>query len=100
MMALETTASIANHRLVIEDAALPDHAVRARVIVLWESAKPTGRRLPPPELAGMGEEKGDILNGPPESVIIATAVEHQAQLVSVDGRFPEYLELVGLLVQE
>jgi hypothetical protein len=66
MLALETTASIANHRLVIEDAALPDHAAQARVIVLWESAKPTGRRLPPPELAGMGEEKGDILNGPPE----------------------------------
>lgn len=62
MLALETTASIADHRLVIQD-----HAARARVIILWESAKPAGRRSPPPELAGMGEEKGDILNGPPES---------------------------------
>ena len=37
---------------------------------------------------------------PVDRIIIATAVEHQAQLVSVDGRFPEYLELAGLLVQE
>ncbi|MDO8811220.1 MAG: hypothetical protein Q7J38_04235 [Gallionella sp.] len=67
MLALETTASIADHRLVIQDAALPAHAERARVIVLWESTKPAGRRLPPPSLAGMGEEKGDILSGSPES---------------------------------
>ncbi len=67
MLALETTASIDDHRLVIEDAALPAHAENARVIVLWESTKPTGRRTPPPALAGMGEEKGDLLNGPPES---------------------------------
>lgn len=37
---------------------------------------------------------------PVEPIIIATAIEHQAQRVSVDGRFPEYLELAGLLVQE
>jgi hypothetical protein len=52
---------------VIQDEALPAHAERARVIVMWESAKPAGRRLPPSALAGVGEEKGDILNGPPES---------------------------------
>ena len=67
MLALETTASIEDHRLVIQDAALPAHAENARVIVLWESTKPTGRRTPPPALAGLGEEKGDILGGPPES---------------------------------
>ena len=67
MLALETTASIADHRLVIQDVALPAHAERARVFILWESTKPTERRSPPPALAGMGEEKGDILNGPPES---------------------------------
>jgi hypothetical protein len=67
MLALETTASIDDHRLVIQDAALPAHVDHARVIVMWESAKPAGRRLPPPALAGMGEEKGDILGGPPES---------------------------------
>jgi len=67
MLALETTASIADHRLVIQDAALPAHAERARVIIMWESAKPTGRRSPPPVLAGMGEEKGDILSSAPES---------------------------------
>ncbi len=67
MLAIETTASIDDHRLVIQDAALPAHAEHARVIVMWESAKPAGRRSPPPELAGMGEEKGDILSGPPES---------------------------------
>ena len=67
MLALETTASITDHRVVIQDAALPAHADHARVIVLWESSKPGGRRSPPPALAGMGEEKGDILSGPPES---------------------------------
>ena len=67
MPALETTVSIADHRLVIHDAALPAHAERARVIVLWELTKPAGRRSPPPALAGMGKEEGDILNGSPES---------------------------------
>jgi len=36
---------------------------------------------------------------PADRIIIATAVEHQAQLVSIDGRFPAYQELAGLLVQ-
>ena len=35
---------------------------------------------------------------PVDRIIIATAVEHQAQLLSVDGRFPDYQELTGLLV--
>jgi hypothetical protein len=67
MLALETTASITDHRLVIQNDALPAHADRARVIVLWESAKPAGRRSPPPSLAGMGEENGDILDSAPAS---------------------------------
>lgn len=65
MLALETIASITDHRLVIQNDALPAHAERARVIVLWESAKPAGRRAPPSSLAGKGEEKGDILNSAP-----------------------------------
>jgi hypothetical protein len=36
MLALETTASIDDHRLVIQDAALPAHAEHARVIVMWD----------------------------------------------------------------
>lgn len=67
MLALETTASIDDHRLVIRDAALSAHVEHARVIVMWESSKPAGRRMPPPALAGMGEEKGDLFRGPPES---------------------------------
>lgn len=35
---------------------------------------------------------------PVDRIIIATSIEHQAQLVSVDGRFPDYQELAGLLV--
>ena len=35
---------------------------------------------------------------PVDRIIIATAVEHQAHLISVDGRFPAYQELAGLLV--
>jgi len=65
MLALETTASIADHRLVIQDAALPAHAEFARVIVLWESTQPSGRRSPPSALAAMGVEKGDILSSAP-----------------------------------
>lgn len=67
MSTLETTASIDDHRLTIQDAALPAHAERARVIVMWESTKPAGRRSPPPALAGLGEEQGDIFSGPPEA---------------------------------
>ena len=65
MQVLEKTTTITDHRLVIEDAILPAHAEHARVIVLWEAGKPAARRFPPPELAGMGEETGDILTGPP-----------------------------------
>lgn len=35
---------------------------------------------------------------PVDRIIIATAIQHQAQLVSVDGQFPNYQELAGLLV--
>ena len=35
---------------------------------------------------------------PVDRIIIATAVGHRAQLVSVDSRFPAYQELTGLLV--
>lgn len=67
MLALETLAPIADHRLIVEDAALPAHAAQARVIVLWENAHPAQRRKPPPSLAGMGEETGDILSALPET---------------------------------
>ncbi len=36
---------------------------------------------------------------PVDRIIIATTVEHQALLVSVDGRFTDYQELTGLLVK-
>ena len=35
---------------------------------------------------------------PVDRIIIATAVEHQAKLISVDRRFPDYKELAELLV--
>ncbi len=35
---------------------------------------------------------------PVDRLIIATAITHQAHLVSVDGRFPEYQEVSKLLV--
>jgi len=46
MLAIEATASIAHHRLAIQDVALPAHAECARIIVMWESTKLAGRRLP------------------------------------------------------
>ena len=38
-----------------------------RVIALWESAKPSTRRTPPPALLGMGIEQGDIFSSVPDS---------------------------------
>ena len=35
---------------------------------------------------------------PVDRIIIATAIEYKSQLLSVDGRFPDYQELAGLLV--
>jgi PIN domain nuclease of toxin-antitoxin system len=35
---------------------------------------------------------------PVDRLIIATAITHQAQLISVDGRFPEYQEVKELLI--
>ncbi len=67
MNALETIVSIADHRLVVENAVLPARVDRARVIVLWDTLPSNGRRLPPPALAGLGQEKGDILSSSPES---------------------------------
>ncbi len=67
MQALEAIVSISDHRLVVENAVLPARAERARVIVLWEGPSSMGRRVPPPALAGMGQEKGDILSGLPAS---------------------------------
>lgn len=37
---------------------------------------------------------------PVDRIIIASAVELQAQLISVDSRFPSYQELTGLLITE
>ncbi len=65
MLALEMTVPIANHRLVVHDDALPANAERARVIVMWEAIPTSGRRSPPLSLAGVGEEKGDILSSAP-----------------------------------
>ena len=65
MRALEMTVPIANHRLVVQDDALPANAAHARVIVMWESISTSGRRSPPLSLAGVGEEKGDILSSAP-----------------------------------
>jgi PIN domain nuclease of toxin-antitoxin system len=36
---------------------------------------------------------------PVDRIIIATALEHQAQLLSADERFPDYQELAKLLVR-
>lgn len=37
---------------------------------------------------------------PADRLIIATALEHQAQSVSLDQRFPEYQELADLLIRQ
>ena len=67
MQALETIASISNHRLIIESDALPLYSERARVIVLWDAPSSSRPRTPPSALAGLGQEKGDILSSIPES---------------------------------
>lgn len=65
MLAIEMTVPISNHRLVVQDDALPANADRARVIVMWDSLPTSGRRSPPLSLAGIGEEKGDIISSVP-----------------------------------
>ncbi len=35
---------------------------------------------------------------PVDRIVIATTIEHQAHLLSVDERFPDYQELTGRLV--
>ncbi|WP_295385770.1 type II toxin-antitoxin system VapC family toxin [uncultured Thiodictyon sp.] len=35
---------------------------------------------------------------PADRIIIATAIEHQAELLSLDGQFPAYAELAGRLI--
>ncbi len=70
MYALETTADISNHKLVIENATLPTRATHARVIVLWDAPECSvrnGHRVPPPALIGVGKEKGDIISSFPEN---------------------------------
>lgn len=67
MLAVEMIVPIANHRLVVQDDALPANAERARVIVMWDAVNKSGRRSPPLALAGVGEEKGDILSSAPTS---------------------------------
>ena len=37
---------------------------------------------------------------PADRLIIATALEHQAQLASLDQHFPAYVELAEHLIQE
>lgn len=67
MLAFEMTVPIANHRLVVQDDALPANAERARVIVMWDAINKSGRRSPPMVLAGVGEERGDIVSSAPSS---------------------------------
>jgi len=40
----------------------------------------------------------ELHKDPADRIIIATAIEHKARLVSVDRRFPDYLDLNELLV--
>lgn len=62
MLALERSVPINNHRIVLEDDALPVYSGQARVIVMWDALSASPRRAPPLALAGAGEEKGDIIS--------------------------------------
>jgi hypothetical protein len=67
MLAVEMVVPISNHRLVVQGDALPAHAERARVIVMWEAINQSGRRSPPLALAGVGAEHGDLFTSLPSS---------------------------------
>ncbi|MGB7650049.1 MAG: hypothetical protein WBL62_02485 [Gallionella sp.] len=67
MLAIEMVVPISNHRLVVQGEALPAHAERARVIVMWDAVNQSGRRSPPLALAGLGTEHGELLTGVPSS---------------------------------
>jgi PIN domain nuclease of toxin-antitoxin system len=51
-----------------------------------------------PEIAARAVELPDIHRDPFDRIIIATALEMDARLASVDGRFVNYTELAGRLI--
>lgn len=52
-----------------------------------------------PQIACRAVELSPAHNDPFDRIIIATALEHQASLASVDGIFKQYAELNNVLMQ-
>jgi len=51
-----------------------------------------------PRVARLAVELPEHHRDPQDRVIIATALAHDAKLMSLDGKFPLYAELAGRLV--
>ena len=51
-----------------------------------------------PAIAARAVDLPEHHSDPQDRIIIATAIEHQAKLMSDDGKFPAYLELNGHLL--
>lgn len=52
-----------------------------------------------PEIASQAVSLHEHHSDPQDRIIIATAIIHDALLLSADGKFPQYTELNGKLVQ-
>ena len=84
------------------------HAVRRGRIELnlpiqeWLAKALDGSRIEllalTPEIAARAVQLTDLHRDPFDRIIIATALELNGQLVSVDGQFPAYPELAGYLL--
>ncbi len=52
-----------------------------------------------PAIAQIAVELPEHHRDPQDRLIMATALHHQARLISADGKFPLYLEMQGVLIQ-
>lgn len=66
-----------------------------------EALEPAGIELLPltPQIACRAVELSPVHKDPFDRIIIATALEHQALLASIDGIFKQYAELNDVLMQ-
>lgn len=67
---------------------------------LEQALQPSGIELLPltPAITTRAVGLSDIYRDPFDRLIMATALEHQARLASVDGQFRHYSELTGCLL--
>jgi PIN domain nuclease of toxin-antitoxin system len=102
---IETTTRVSISPVSCFEIALAEQKGRLRLpcsVEQWltEALEPVGITLSPitPSIASQAVRLSSIHKDPFDRLIIATAIVHQAQLASVDGKFPRYPELSTILL--